>query len=35
VQRHFLPRLARQGMDRVSCDMLLTINPRRVFDAAI
>ena len=35
VQCHFLPRLARHGMDAASCDMLLTINPRRVFDAAI
>jgi hypothetical protein len=35
VQRHFLPRLARQGVDTVSYDMHLTINMRRVFDAAI
>lgn len=33
VQRHFLPRLARHGMDAASRDSLLTINPRRVFDA--
>jgi phosphotriesterase-related protein len=35
VQRHFLPRLARHGMDAASRDMLLTTNPRRVFDAAV
>jgi phosphotriesterase-related protein len=35
VQRHFLPRLARHGMDAASCDMLMTTNPRRVFDASI
>ncbi len=35
VQRHFLPRLARHGMDAASRDMLMTTNPRRVFDAAI
>jgi phosphotriesterase-related protein len=35
VQRHFLPRLARHGMDAASRDRLLTTNPRRVFDAAI
>jgi predicted metal-dependent phosphotriesterase family hydrolase len=35
VQRHFLPRLARHGMDTALCDMLFTINPRGVFDAAI
>ena len=35
VQRHFLPRLARHGMDAASRDSLLTTNPRRVFDAAI
>jgi phosphotriesterase-related protein len=33
VQRHFLPRLARHGMDAASCAALLTTNPRRVFDA--
>jgi phosphotriesterase-related protein len=35
VQRHFLPRLARHGMDAPSRNMLLTTNPQRVFDAAI
>ncbi len=35
VQRHFLPRLARHGMDAASCNMLMTTNPRRVFDASI
>lgn len=35
VQRHFLPRLARHGMDAKSCDILMTTNPRRVFDASI
>ena len=35
VQRHFLPRLARHGMDPASRDMLMTTNPRRVFDASI
>ncbi len=35
VQRHFLPRLARHGMDPPSRDRLLTTNPRRVFDAAV
>ena len=35
VQRHFLPRLARHGMDAASCDALLTTNPQRVFDAAV
>jgi phosphotriesterase-related protein len=35
VQRHFLPRLARHGMDAASRDTLLTTNPRRVFDAAV
>lgn len=35
VQRHFLPRLARHGMDAASRDKLLTTNPRRVFDAAV
>lgn len=34
VQRHFLPRLARHGMDAASRARLLTTNPRRVFDAA-
>jgi phosphotriesterase-related protein len=35
VQRHFLPRLARHGMDAASRDRLLTTNPQRVFDAAV
>lgn len=35
VQRHFLPRLARHGMDAASRDTLMTTNPRRVFDASI
>jgi phosphotriesterase-related protein len=35
VQRHFLPRLARHGMDAASCASLLTINPQRVFDASV
>jgi phosphotriesterase-related protein len=35
VQRHVLPRLARQGRDAASRDTLLTTNPRRVFDAAV
>lgn len=35
VQRHFLPRLARHGMDKASVETLLTTNPRRVFDAAV
>ncbi|WP_295071025.1 phosphotriesterase-related protein [Tabrizicola sp.] len=35
VQRHFLPRLARHGMDAASRDMLMKTNPRRVFDASI
>lgn len=35
VQRHFLPRLARHGMDATSRDMLMTTNPRRVFDASV
>ena len=35
VQRHFLPRLQRHGMDAALCAMLMTTNPRRVFDASI
>lgn len=35
VMRHFLPRLARHGMDDASRDRLLTTNPRRVFDSAV
>ncbi len=34
VQRHFLPRLQRHGMDAACRDSLLTTNPRRVFDAS-
>ncbi len=33
VQRHFLPRLQRHGLDPAACNQLLTTNPRRVFDA--
>ena len=33
VTRHFLPRLARHGMDEASLATLMTANPRRVFDA--
>jgi phosphotriesterase-related protein len=33
VTRHFLPRLARHGMDAASRATLMTANPRRVFDA--
>jgi phosphotriesterase-related protein len=33
VTRHFLPRLRRHGMDEASLHMLMTANPRRVFDA--
>lgn len=33
VTRHFLPRLARHGMDAASVHTLMTDNPRRVFDA--
>jgi phosphotriesterase-related protein len=33
VTRHFLPRLARHGMDAASIQTLMTANPCRVFDA--
>lgn len=35
VQRHFLPRLARHGLDAKARGMLMVTNPRRVFDAAV
>jgi phosphotriesterase-related protein len=35
VQQHFLPRLARHGLDAHARETLLTINPRRVFDATV
>ena len=35
VQRHFLPRLRRHGLDAAACDRLMTTNPRSVFDATI
>jgi phosphotriesterase-related protein len=35
VQRHFLPRLQRHGLDASACDQLMTTNPRRVFDATV
>lgn len=34
VQSHFLPRLKRLGIDAAFVDSMLTVNPRRVFDAA-
>lgn len=34
VTRHFLPRLARHGLDAATLDRLMTTNPRSVFDAA-
>ena len=34
VQAHFLPRLKRLGLDPALVDSLMTVNPRRVFDAA-
>lgn len=33
VTRHFLPRLARHGVDPSALDTLMVTNPRRVFDA--
>lgn len=33
VTRHFLPRLARHGVDAATRDRLMTTNPRSVFDA--
>ncbi|RWR07341.1 phosphotriesterase family protein [Paenirhodobacter populi] len=34
VQGHFLPRLKRLGLDPAYVDSMMTVNPRRVFDAA-
>jgi phosphotriesterase-related protein len=35
VTRHFLPRLARHGLDAGTIESLMTLNPRRVFDATV
>lgn len=34
ILKHFLPRLARHGLDRATIDHLMTANPRRVFSVA-
>lgn len=35
VTRHFLPRLARHGVDAATLSQLMTANPRSVFDATM
>lgn len=35
VNRHFLPRLRRHGMNEADLETLMVTNPRRVFDATI